>query len=71
MFKITNKAKDVRKFRDKNSGKDIFVEPGKFVITNRPPEENTFWKIEQISEENKDKKITKIKEEDTHDSSSS
>ena len=29
MYKVTNKAKDVRKFRDGFLGKDIFVEPGK------------------------------------------
>ncbi len=56
-YKVTNKAKDVRKFRDRFLGKDIFVGPKKFMITNRPPEENEIWKVEIIEELEKKKQI--------------
>ncbi|KKL07121.1 hypothetical protein LCGC14_2589170, partial [marine sediment metagenome] len=32
-YKVTNKGKDVRKFRDQFFGKDIFVGPKKSVYT--------------------------------------
>ena len=55
MYKITNKAKDVRKFRDRFLGKDIFVEPGKSVLTKKPLEENEIWKVEEIAEKPEEK----------------
>ena len=63
MFKVTNKEKDTRKFRDGFLGKDIFVEAGKSVFTIRPPEENSVWKVEKSTEKQDDKK-TKHKEDD-------
>ena len=48
--------KDVRKFRDSFLGKDIFVEPKKFILTNKPPEESDVWKVENIEELEKKKK---------------
>ena len=59
MFKVTNKAKDVRKFRDGFSGKDVHVEPKKSVLTKRPPEESDVWKVEiaeKAEEKSKPKK---------------
>ncbi len=47
-YKVTNKAKDVRKFRDRFLGKDIFIEPKKFILTDKPPEENDIWKVEDV-----------------------
>ncbi len=44
-YKVKNKAKDVRKFRDGFLGEDIFVQPGKYAVTYRPPEENEIWEI--------------------------
>ena len=70
MFKVTNKAKDVRKFRDRFLGKDIFIGPKKFALTNRPPEESDIWKVENIEELEKEK-VTKLKEVNKNDSSSS
>ena len=65
MYKVTNKAKDVRKFRDRFLGKDIFVEPKKSVLTKRPPEENDIWKVETVEElEKKKEKNNKNKMED-------
>ncbi len=61
-YKVTNKAKDVRKFRDKFLGRDIFVEPKKFVFTRRPPEENEIWKVENIEELEKKKQKIKSRE---------
>lgn len=69
MFKVKNKAKDVRKFRDKFLGKDILVEPNKFVFTNKPPQENEVWEISHI-EKSEEKKIDE-KEVNKNDSSSS
>ena len=59
MFKIKNKSNDVRKFRDRFLGKDIFVEPGKSVLTKKRPEENEFWDIEEVSENKKTIKSNK------------
>lgn len=56
MYKVTNKMKDIRKFRDSNSGRDILVDPKGFVITNNPPKECEVWKIEE-AEQTKTKKI--------------
>ena len=61
MRKVTNKFKDVRRFRDRFLGKDILVGPKKFVLTNSPPEESDVWKVETIEELEK-KKIIKLKE---------
>lgn len=47
MYKVTNKMKDVRKFHDSKQGKDMLVEPGKFILTNDPPEVNDVWKVEE------------------------
>jgi hypothetical protein len=64
MYKVTNKAKDVRRFRDGKLGKDVLVEPKESVLTNSPPAESDIWKVE-IAEENTEKKSKKInKEED-------
>lgn len=58
MYKVTNKAKDVRKFRDRFLGKDVLVEPKKFILTSRPPESNDIWKVELAEElEKKEKKL--------------
>lgn len=62
MFKVTNQAKDVRKFRDRNLGKDVLVGPGKSVLTNRPPEEGSIFKVEHLEE--KEEKSKKIREDD-------
>ena len=61
-YKVTNKVKDVRKFRDRFLGKDIFVGPKKFIITNRPPEENEIWKVEIVEELEKKKQPIKYQE---------
>ncbi len=67
MFKVTNKFKDVRKFRDQHLGADIYVQPKKSVLTKKPPMENEVWKVEKIEE----KLIKKIKKGDSNDSSNS
>ena len=64
MYKVTNKAKDVRKFRCRILGKDILVEPKKFVLTSKPPEESDIWKVETVDEKLEEKKIIKSKEVD-------
>ena len=62
MYKVTNKAKDVRKFRDRFLGKDILIEPKKFILTNNPPEESDIWKVENVEEPEKKKQIIKSQE---------
>lgn len=71
MYKVTNKAKDVRKFRDRYLGKDVHVEPGKSVLVRRPPKENEVWKIELASEKKEEPKKLKQTEVSENDSSSS
>ncbi len=57
-FKVTNKAKDVRKFRDRFLGKDILVEPKKFILTDHPPEESDIWMVRTVEQlEKKDQKL--------------
>lgn len=76
-YKVTNKAKDVRKFRDSFLGKDILVGPKKFILTNKPPKESDIWKVETVEQlekkENKksSQKTIKLKEVKKYDSSSS
>ena len=77
-YKVTNKFKDVRKFRDSFLGKDILVGPKKFILTNNPPEESDIWKVETAEELEKKKvgtkntpKESKLKEVNKNDSSSS
>lgn len=67
MFKITNKKKDVRKFRDKFTGKDIFVEPKKSVIVKKPIEENSVFNVEEI-EEIKELNTMEVKKNDSSSS---
>lgn len=64
MYKVTNKADDVRKFRDGKQGKDLLVEPKKSVLTNCPPGENEIWKVEKLEEKPEKKSNKKIEEED-------
>lgn len=74
MYVVTNKAKDVRKFRDSFLGKDVLVNPGESTFTRKPPVENNIWKVEKASnvekkEENKlnntGGKKMKVKENDS------
>ena len=62
MYKVTNKAKDVRKFRDRFLGKDILIEPGKFIIMKKPPEESDIWKVETVEKLEEKKQIIKSQE---------
>jgi len=62
MYRVTNKAKDVRKFRDSFLGKDIFVGPKKFILTSKPPKENSIWKVETVEKLEEKKQIIKLKE---------
>ena len=77
-YKVTNKLKSVRKFRDSFLGKDILVGPKKFILTNKPPKESDVWKVEtveQLEEKTESKKSShkkiKLKEVNKNDSSSS
>lgn len=57
MYVVTNKAKDVRKFRDSFLGKDVLVNPGESTFTKKPPVENNIWKVEKAKNiEKKEKK---------------
>lgn len=49
MYKVTNKAKDVRKFRDKLLGQDIHLSPGETTFTERPPKGSDIWKVELVT----------------------
>jgi len=67
MWKVTNKFKDVRKFRDGRKGCDVLVKPGESVETMTPPEKNEVFDVEEITK----KEVKKIKEMKDYDSSSS
>jgi hypothetical protein len=55
LYRLTNKAKDTRNFFDKYLGKNIQIQPKKFILTYRPPEENEIWKVEDVEELEKKK----------------
>jgi len=57
-YKVTNIFKDVRKFRDNFLGKDIFVGPKKFILTNKPPKQSDVWKVESVEQLEKKKVST-------------
>ena len=76
-YKVTNKGKDVRKFRDQFFGKDIFVGPKKSVYTDHPPENTVgIWKVENIEKLEKKrnqlnpKEVLKMENKIENDSSS-
>jgi len=50
MYKVTNKFKDIRKFRDGKLGRDVLVSPGKSVETMTPPEENEVFEVKKLKE---------------------
>ena len=63
MWKVTNKFKDVRKFRDGKLGRDVLVCPGKSVETMTPPEQNEVFEVKKLKEKiftEKDEKNDKI-----------
>lgn len=43
MYKVKNITKNIRKFTIK--GKNIFVNPNEYILTNFPPEEASVWEI--------------------------
>ena len=62
-YKVTNKAKDVRKFREQDSGKDIFVQPKKSVLTDCPPDKtNDIWNVRSNKKEEEPKIEEKLEE---------
>jgi len=63
MFKVKNKSKEPRKFRDKFSGKDIIIEPGKSVITSTPVLKSEIFHVEKLKEEIKTKEKSKEEED--------
>ena len=64
MYVVTNKAKDVRKFRDRFLGKDVLVNPGESTFTKRPPVNNDIWKVEKSKHIEKPEKKTQIKSQE-------
>lgn len=67
MYKVLNKLKDIRKFRDRKVGKEIYVAPGETVLTNGPPESDEVFEVTKVEEKEKKNKKEMIK----YDSSSS
>ena len=50
-YKVTNKLKDTRKFRDSFLGKDVIVGSGETVFTNKPPKvDGNIFEVEEIKE---------------------
>jgi len=77
MYKVKNKAKQLMKYRDKHTGRDVFVEPNKTIETNYPPIASAVWSVintEEIEKEINIEEIEKTKlntKEDKNGSSSS
>jgi len=59
-YKVTNKFNDMRKFRDGNTGRDVFVGPHKSILTECPPKENEVWRVEPYEKkEEKERSLEK------------
>ena len=76
MYKIKNKTKDTRTFRDSFSGKNIYIEPGRTVLTKTPIKSSDVWGVEEVKEIEQTEKKAKIlkkptKEVNENDSNSS
>jgi hypothetical protein len=56
IYQVKNKAKDVRKFHDTYTGKDVFVEPGKYVLTHTHLKDNEIWAVKLFLEKSNNKK---------------
>lgn len=56
LYKVTNRAKDERKFRDKYMGRDIILKPRESVVTTSPPEEKEIFEVEEYEERQGKKK---------------
>jgi len=67
MYKVKNKLKDVRKFRDNKLGKYVYVDGGKYVLTNNPPVESDVWKISIDEPKKKPKKKINIEKTEQED----
>lgn len=67
MWKITNKFKDIRKFRDGRLGRDVLLRPGESAMTMTPPEQSEVFDVEKVTV----KEVKKTKEMTKDDSSSS
>lgn len=68
MYKVKNLTKQQRKVRDKFTGRDVIIEPGKtFLMRKAPNIDSNIFRVENI-EENTLKKVeekkTKLKEDD-------
>ena len=63
MYKVTNKTKEERKFRDGFLGEDIIVGPGESVLTRKPPVEDNIWKVEEAEKSEEKKPKSKQKED--------
>ena len=48
-YRVKNKTGDERKFRDDNSGRDVYVEKNGKVVVSRPPHDTPrVWKIRKL-----------------------
>lgn len=59
MYKITNKAKDTRKFRDSYTGKNIVLGSKKSAIVVKPIDGGSIFKVEKIEEKEVNNKEVK------------
>lgn len=64
MYKVKNITKHARKYRDNKQGRDIIIQPGKFVETTNPPT-GTVWKITDIEKEKEKNEANIEKKEKT------
>jgi hypothetical protein len=61
-YKVKNIRKDVRKFYDGDLGRDVVVNPGESVITERPPTQIDVWEVKKEEKVEEHKPIKKSKE---------
>ena len=72
MYKVKNVSVNERKFKDRNSGRWIYVGAGETIMTECIPEKNEVWKISNAEKKEKVNKTSiRSNEVKENDSSSS
>jgi hypothetical protein len=67
-YKVTNVSNNERKFRDKFLGIDVLVKPGEYVLTDKAPERNQFWKIDVVEKLEEKKVKRRLRKNDSSSS---
>lgn len=62
MYEITNKSKEVRKFRESNTGKDVYLNPGCKAYSKKPIPSSEIFDVQRVLKK-RPKKIIKLEDD--------